>query len=276
MLRLSKPCRRRLTTDNIATCSWSTIVPSASATTGIRNVEPEARAAPKWPAAEAMSTLAKAVPNPPRAIRQSRGTSDQCALNRSGTPSGAVFLLQRACDARREAVRDQGGQNHPDSERAAVSFIQRGDCHENAGEADRQAGSNASRWRATKNVRRDDVCEQRIRAIEHACQRGGNALLGERKHAEREGEPKQAEPRDRAPIGALDRLPCGRKQGQRQEADGDAHEGDAARSDGTQSLGHEKKQRAPDEARNDEQQPVCGQVTPIRARPASSPWCTPR
>ena len=97
---------------------------------------------------------------------------------------------------------------------------------------------------------------QWIGAIQHAGECRGDALFRKRKHAQRESEPKDAEPDDLAPIGVVDWFAGRWKQCKCEKANADAKERHAIRINGAQAFGDEEKRCAPNEARNDQQDPT--------------------
>ena len=155
----------------------------------------------------------------------------------------AVALLQRTGQRVREAVRDERRKDEQHADRLPIRRPGRRESgqrdQDRAQESHRETHEPAGGGGAPDRWPRGD--EQRHRAVQHACERRRDVLLGVWKHAERKREPDQPEHCRAGAIGFQYRATHRRDERQREKADEDAEKRDAAWRYRFESLCDEKK-----------------------------------
>lgn len=175
--------------DNAATFSLRRATPSKRATTGIRKVVLDARAAPNRPADFAINTLAIAVPSAPNAsidrkrpkrpLRAQQLRKSQRSRQNQGKPLrppnygyGAVLKLQGTRDAERKSVGNHRQQNESDPPRATPAIVHRRQCDQCRSEhAHDQPDGDTSRRKLFRDIGSHQRRKQWIGAVQHACDR---------------------------------------------------------------------------------------------------------
>lgn len=171
--------------------------------------------------------------------------------------NGTVLHLERPRDVERESVRYEGDEDHPHTQCAAGAFADGGQGDEgHPRDPDREPPHHPRGRELPGNDRGDDDGKEGGPSVEHPGERRTHMLFGVREHREREGEPEDAQRPDREPLRPGDLLPRLRKAGEGDKADGDPGEGDPVRPHRLEPLGDEEERRAPDEAGDEDVEPV--------------------
>jgi hypothetical protein len=189
-----------------------------------------------------------------------RGEQDRDAERAPDDRQRAVSLLQRARKVHGNSVRDQGRDDQQDAPRlmarpAAVRDARHRD-QDRTEKPDRQPDPDHPRGHAAGQDARNRRSKERGRPVQHAGERRRHVLFSERKHAERECQPQDAERRRRRAIGSRQRPASRGNQGERDKPDEDADKRHAVRVERLEPLRDQQERRPPDDAGQDQQQRI--------------------